>query len=97
MGGGDWWRIVVLGIGAFDVFFTLFLLLGVVLGFVPTGRTHKVHVLSFGASYVLLAVALWLHIAGRAVAGATLSWRLPIATVAFPLGIFALWQLIRKH
>ena len=91
------WRILVLSVGAFDVFFATFLVLSVLTGLVPVGRTHKPHVLLIGISYILLATSTWLAIAGRAVAHAPLSWRLPVASVAFPLGIIALWQLIRKH
>lgn len=91
------WRILVLSVGAFDVFFALFLVLAVLTGIVPVGRTHKAHVLLIGISYILLASSVWLSIAGRAVNHAPISWRLPIASIAFPLGIIALWQLIRKH
>jgi hypothetical protein len=90
------WRVVVLGIGAFDMGFALTMAYVYVRNHKDPGPYRKVrHVLAITASYVILCAGLWAFIFDRSVHGAPITWRLPLATVAWPLGIYALTQLLR--
>jgi uncharacterized membrane protein len=91
------WRVFILGIGGFDIGFALMICWMFMTGKFQNGvyGTPR-HVIFITVSYVLLALALWAAIFGKALEGTDVTWRLPLATVAFPLGIIALYRLLKR-
>jgi hypothetical protein len=53
------------------------------------------HVLFITTSYGLLVLAISIDIGTRAIQDGPLTWRVPVATVAFGLGIWALLVLVK--
>jgi hypothetical protein len=91
------WRVFVLGMGAFDMGFALTIAWFYVHGhFKPGAYASTAHVLAITVSYVILCAGLWAFIFDRAVQGDPITWRLPLASVAWPLGIYALAKLLRR-
>lgn len=92
------WRVVILGVGGFDIGFAVMICwMFVRRGFKYGAYTDPGHVLAITVSYVLLAGALWATIFGKALEGVDVTWRLPVATVAYPLGVVALYRLLRRR
>jgi hypothetical protein len=90
-------RIAALACGAFLIGYTTLLLGAIVFNFKKVhSYRRKRHIVAIATSYLLVAFALWIAIVGRALAGSPITWRLPIACVAFPLGIYALRQMMKE-
>lgn len=89
------WRVVILMIGAVDIGMVGYVCWAYMTGRIaPAGAYRKTwHVLFIATSYLLLAAGLWANIAGRAIAGTVITWRLPLATAAYILGIIALTRI----
>jgi hypothetical protein len=93
------WRAVILGIGAFDIGLACYLGWSYFRQHLFPGRPYNArsHVLAIIGSYVLLLGGLEGFILGRAIQRAPITWRLPLATVAFPLGAYALLVLVHAR
>lgn len=92
------WRLLVVSAGAFTIGFALYIGWLYHKGHLRSGIYGRGrHVTLIMASYVLLAGELIVEIAYRAIHGDPITWRLPVATVAFALGSWALYQLIKTR
>ena len=89
------WRVVIVSLGAWNIGASLYLMAAYTRGsIVPQTPYHRrLHVIGMVWSYVLLTAGLTAFIADRALDGGSLTWRLPLASVAFPLGAWGLWQM----
>ena len=89
-------RIAVISVGAFTIGFAVYV--GIIYA---RGALHSEvygrgrHVLFIAISYCLLALALVTEIARRAVDVEHVTWRLPVAAVAFGLGSYALFKIVK--
>ena len=91
-------RIAVLSLGAFTIGFAIYV------GFIYyRGALHSEvygrgrHVMFIAISYCLLAAELVFEIAQRAVNSYPITWRLPVAAVAFGLGSYALLKIVKTR
>lgn len=92
------WRILVVSMGAFTVGFALFIGWAYSRGNLRSGIYRRGrHVAAIMASYCILATELIVEIGHRAIYAEPVTWRLPVATVAFGLGIWALYQLVKAR
>ena len=91
-------RILVLSLGAFTIGFAVYV--GIIYA---RGALHSEvygrgrHVLFIAISYCLLALALVTEIARRAIDVEHVTWRLPLAAVAFGLGSYALLKIVKTR
>ena len=88
-------QIAVLSLGAFTIGFALYIGWvyhrgGLHSGLYGRGR----HVAFIVASYCLLAVGFLVEIAQHTIHDEPVTWRLPVAAVAFGLGTYALYKLL---
>ena len=88
-------RIAVLSLGAFTIGFAIYV--GII--YARGGLHSEVygrgrHVMFIAISYCLLAGELIFEIGQRAVNAQPITWRLPVAVVAFGLGTYALYKLL---
>ena len=89
-------RIAVLSLGAFTVGFAIYV--GIIYA---RGALHSEvygrgrHVMFIAISYCLLAAELVFEIGQRAVNSYPITWRLPVAAVAFGLGSYALFKIVK--
>lgn len=93
------WRTLALLVGGFAISFACFVFVGTAMNRIARMRSlwRPTAFLASLASYIILATALWMAIAGKAVSGAPVTWRLPVASIAFPLGIYGLLSLMRDE
>jgi len=91
-------RIAVLSLGAFTIGFAIYV--GIIY---YRGALHSEvygrgrHVMFIAISYCLLAAELVFEIAQRAVNSYPITWRLPMAAVAFGLGSYALLKIVKTR
>ena len=90
------WRLAVIALGGFNIGFALFVGMRYLKGDLHSGiyRGGR-HVYAMMTSYVLLTGFGVTELAGRALRQVGFSWRLPVATAAFLLGTWALYQLMK--
>lgn len=91
------WRAIVLGIGAFVMGLAAYIGVRYLqAGVGPSSPyRHRRHVLAIVVSYLLVVGTLEGQILHRAIDRDPATYRLPISSVAFPLGAYALLQLVR--
>ena len=90
------WRLAMVALGGFNVGFALYVGMRYLKGDLHSGiyRGGR-HVYAMMTSYVLLTAFAIGEFNGRIQRDVALSWRLSVATVAFSLGTWALYQLMK--
>lgn len=89
------YRAIVIGIGAFTLGLGFYLLWAYWRQLLWPQRPYNVrsHVLAIISSYLLLLGSELFDTLTNAVNRAPVTWRLPLSSVAFPVGAYALWQI----